>query len=157
MVEAVRIAVLTPADAEYEEAVAGIQAVRNEVLNGPSGWSTPEGLTPEDRMHSTINVAAFAGTVVIGGLRLEARPTESFPNQYEIRKNVVRADFQGMGVGSQLLSAAEAYAREHGISPIVLHSMPGKVEWYKKRGYHSTGGVEVWDNIEYPEMIKEEV
>jgi ribosomal protein S18 acetylase RimI-like enzyme len=54
---------------------------------------------------------------------------------------------QGQRVGRQLLAAAEAYARQHGCTRVlmsVLSARPELLAWYERHGYQRTGKSEAF-------------
>jgi ribosomal protein S18 acetylase RimI-like enzyme len=56
----------------------------------------------------------------------------------------VAPDLQGSGIGKKFLQAAEAFAKEHGLSKIMMTVISVRVEliaWYERHGYIRTGEV----------------
>jgi N-acetylglutamate synthase-like GNAT family acetyltransferase len=51
----------------------------------------------------------------------------------------VHPDSQGMGIGSELLTAVEKVARAEGLETIHLDASLTGVDFYTRRGYHKTG------------------
>ena len=67
----------------------------------------------------------------------------------------VSPDIQASGIGKQLLTAAEEYARENNYLKIVMTVITVRtelVDWYKRRGYKPTGEVKPFpvDSIDTP-------
>jgi GNAT superfamily N-acetyltransferase len=64
---------------------------------------------------------------------------------------------QGAGLGRQLLTAAEDYARIHwhssAVRMTVIAQRPELLAWYARRGYTPTGGTEAfpYDDIRFGE------
>jgi ribosomal protein S18 acetylase RimI-like enzyme len=65
----------------------------------------------------------------------------------------VAPEAQGHGVGRQLLTAAEDYARQHGCTRVkisVLSARPELLAWYERHGYLLTGKNEAFpENTEF--------
>jgi ribosomal protein S18 acetylase RimI-like enzyme len=74
--------------------------------------------------------------VVAGLLVLKVKP------DHVLLDNVaVSPDFQGMGVGAQLLDFTESYAREHGLAEVRLYTneaMTENLTYYPRHGYAET-------------------
>ncbi len=58
---------------------------------------------------------------------------------YKLRQMAVRADLQGLGLGSRLLADVEGQLRTHGASSIILHARVSVVPFYQMLGYVSEG------------------
>ncbi|HET9505031.1 MAG TPA: GNAT family N-acetyltransferase [Hymenobacter sp.] len=81
-----------------------------------------------------------ADNVVLGCVYLEAKNDALY-----LSTLAVAPAAQGHGVGRQLLAAAEAYARQHGCTRVlisVLSARPELVAWYERHGYQRTGASE---------------
>lgn len=63
-------------------------------------------------------------------------------NYLRITALAVQSDYQGKGIGTKLLEAAEAYTRKHGIASISLNSglqRTGAHRFYEQYGFHKKG------------------
>jgi len=92
-------------------------------------------------------VAQAEGVIVgFGGVDLQAAE--------QLKWLYILPEYQGIGLGSQLLQHLEAIGWEAGLKLLRLHAAPASVEFYRKRGYRDVGdeelighdheGVEMW-------------
>jgi|GEM_PF-25324 len=58
---------------------------------------------------------------------------------FKLRQMAVRADLQGLGLGSRLLTEVEGHLRTHGARSIILHARVSVVPFYQMLGYVSEG------------------
>lgn len=75
--------------------------------------------------------------------------------EVELTEIFVLPELRGTGLGTQLLAAAEQFARNEGRAVIVLHAeplddedddaKPRLIEWYCRRGYRHDGAA--WDDL----------
>lgn len=83
-------------------------------------------------------IARDAGGEPVGHVRLDA----SADGVWHLAMLTVSPDRQDAGLGRIILSAAEAYARDHGARRIrmsVIHQRTELIAWYERRGYVRTG------------------
>jgi GNAT superfamily N-acetyltransferase len=96
-------------------------------------------------------VAQAEGVIVgFGGVDLQAAE--------QLKWLYILPEYQGIGLGSQLLQQLEAIGWEAGLKLLRLHAAPASVEFYRKRGYRDVGddelighdheGVEMWKERE---------
>ena len=107
--------------------------LREEILRKPLGLS----LKNEDLSRDNTNeifIAIYEGKV-IGCVFLQ--PLEH--NEVQLRAMAVYNEWQGKRVGRMLVQALEAYAWEHGVDKIVLHSRKVALGFYKSLGYQQYG------------------
>ncbi|GAB3834375.1 GNAT family N-acetyltransferase [Hymenobacter jeollabukensis] len=142
----------TPADLPAVAALAN-WAYRGE--GGPVGW-TAEGhllggprtdeaalrelLSQHATDHAALLLAHAATGQLIGCVFLHPQPEALY-----LGLLTVAPDRQGTGLGQLLLSAAEAYARQHRrpvVRMTVLEARPELLAWYARRGYRPTGRTE---------------
>ncbi|QDA60587.1 GNAT family N-acetyltransferase [Hymenobacter jejuensis] len=116
----------TPAD------FAAYYQLRYQVLRQP--WNQPEGSerADDDPDPATFHAMLVAddGTVVGVG-RLHA----SGPQQGQMRYMAVHPDWQGQGIGQQVLTYLEAEARRRGLTESILHARQAAVPFYERAGY----------------------
>jgi ribosomal protein S18 acetylase RimI-like enzyme len=70
-----------------------------------------------------------------GTLAGVARLHPSGPGQAQVRAVAVHPDWQGRGVGQQLMAYLEEYAAAQGFTECILHARELAVPFYQKIGY----------------------
>lgn len=104
--------------------------LRWEVLRKP--WNQPRGSeTDSCEQQSTHAMAVNDSKEVTGVSRLQLNS----PDTAQIRYMAVRDEFQGHGIGKELLAYLEKKAREQGARRIILDARDNAVEFYRKNGY----------------------
>ncbi|MCC2547255.1 GNAT family N-acetyltransferase [Hymenobacter sp. BT175] len=106
--------------------------LRYAVLRQP--WGQPPGSerAPDDELPETVQAMYTADDgAVVGVARLHA----SGPGEAQVRYMAVHPDWQGRGVGQQLLHYLENQARQQGLHTCVLHSRESAVGFYERLGY----------------------
>lgn len=74
----------------------------------------------------------------------------------EIKKIYVDLDFQGQGIGENVLNYLEDFGKENGVSEFVLHSYDNAVGFYLKHGYEVVGDYEFdFPNLSEKVFVKE--
>lgn len=71
----------------------------------------------------------------------------------QIGRMAVAAEWRGRGVGSALLEALMALAREHGIGEFFLHAQATAVPFYESRGFRAVGEAFLEAGIVHRRMI----
>lgn len=113
----------------YEAALA----LRGRVLREPLGLS----LTADDvegeqgEWHFVARDGEAVRACVIGGRKGD--------RVFKIRQMAVEPDWQGQGVGRQLLIFAEEFLRELGAFTLFLHARKPVIGFYEKLGYEAAG------------------
>ena len=67
----------------------------------------------------------------------------------------VMPEYQGAGVGSEMLKQLEAIGWSHGLTAISLHSAPGAFLFYRRHGYREVERDDVSHDHEGIAMVKE--
>ncbi|GAA3918254.1 GNAT family N-acetyltransferase [Hymenobacter algoricola] len=119
----------TPATpAEFE----AYYRLRYEVLRQP--WGQPAGSerADDDDEPTTLHAMLVAPAGRVAGV---ARLSPAGANQAQVRYMAVAPDFQGLGLGRQLLEHLEAQARQQGLTECVLHAREAAVPFYARLGY----------------------
>lgn len=62
---------------------------------------------------------------------------------------------RGCGVGTKVLAASEAYAREQGATEMHLHAQCDKAGFYEKAGYSAYGDIEMDEHVPHQWMRKQ--
>jgi predicted GNAT family N-acyltransferase len=105
--------------------------LRFEVLRRP--WNEPEGSEKDELEESSFHVCAKYNNSIIGACRLQ------FLDEHKIRAQIrymcTRIDFQGKGIGKQMISFAEDFAKRNATNTIILHARENAVNFYKSCGY----------------------
>lgn len=122
---------------------AQVWALREEVLRRPLGLSLrDEDLSGEVVEH--IFIVEDEDRKVFGCLML--RPLEAGTGK--LRQMAVTAYLQGQGIGTALLKAAEDFAREIGMSRLILHARAAAIPFYERAGYAVSS--EVFEEVGIP-------
>lgn len=111
-------------------------ALRERILREPLGLTFLEEDLAVERADR--HLVAFDGETLIGGLLLQEREQE--PGVWKIRQVAVEPLWQGKGIGRDLMLAAEAEAREAGITQLVLNARETVCGFYERLGYIAEGG-----------------
>ena len=131
-----------------------IVALAHSAYRGESsraGWTTEADLLDGGRTDAPMvrELIAAEGSVILvadddagpGALlaccHLQRRPDSAYLGLFAVRPGM-----QGRGVGSALLSAAEALARDWGVDRLeltVLNHRPELLAWYERLGFAMTG------------------
>jgi len=129
---------------EYRQTVA----MRDEILRRPLGLTfSPEELAEEKdsfhlacRQDGKLPARGPRGLGPPGKLAacLVLKPLSE--QQIQMRQLAVDADFQGRGLGTQLVGYSEVFARQRGYRQIVMHARETAVGFYEKLGYRKEGG-----------------
>ncbi|GAA4462682.1 hypothetical protein GCM10023093_09780 [Nemorincola caseinilytica] len=121
--------VINSAAPEYAE----VFALREEILRRPLGMS----LHNEDlsRDHTDDIMVGKADGRVIACLMLHHLDD----GQVQLRQMAVYNEWQGKGIGRQLVAAAERYAAGKGYSTMVLHAREVAMGFYRSMGYRQVG------------------
>ena len=119
------IAIIDFGSEAYDEAFT----LRDLILRKPLGMQyTEKDLIGEE---NNIHIAYFDQGSIVGYLQL--KPIEN--NGIKMRQVAVHHDFQGKGIGKQMVDFAEAWCREENKSFIELHARENAVPFYLKCDY----------------------
>ena len=140
-VECKEIQHATPA---YEETVA----LRYEILRKPLGLNyTPQQLAAEDKDH---HLAAYLEDRLAACLIL----TPDNNGVIKMRQVAVDGSLQGKGIGQQLVTYSEEWARAHKYKKMVLHARETAVPFYLKLGYKIEGQTFMEVGLPHKKMYK---
>ncbi|MDF2461737.1 MAG: putative acetyltransferase [Candidatus Saccharibacteria bacterium] len=114
-----------------------VRRLRHQVLDADHANPTELKLSEIDKHPDVIHMAAFAGRDVICTVRLQ--PLTKGSSNYLVRKMATRPDYQGQGIGVQVLAAAEQEAIRRGVMGFSLDSRVKATTFYAKSGYKETG------------------
>lgn len=103
--------------------------LRNDILRKPLGLS----FTPADfqKEQQNILIGAFEVNKIVGCCVL----TKVNERTIQLRQMAVNNEFQGKGVGKQIVQYAEKIAQEEKYETIMMHARSVAVSFYKKLGY----------------------
>ncbi len=109
-------------------------ALRYRMLREP--WGHPRGTEKDDYEPISEHFMAVNDSgEVVGAVKLY----EKAPGVGNISHLVVATDFQGKGIGHQLLHAVEQRARERGMTVLGSMVYVTKTAYFEKWGYHIAG------------------
>jgi len=115
---------------EFDDAVR----LRHDVLRKPLGLGyTAEQLAAE---YDNIHLAAYDDSGFLVGY-LNLTPFDS--EQVKMRQVAVRPEYQGAGIGRNMVLASEALAAGLGYKKMVLHARESAVPFYQKLSYKIVG------------------
>lgn len=120
---------ITSKDTRYQ----GVWDLREEVLRRPLGMSLKNEDLSKD--HEDVIFIAEEEDKVIGCLMLH----DTGNGIMQFRQMAVYDEWQGKGIGRQLMLAAEQYCVQQGYSSITLHARSVAVGFYKGLGYAVDG------------------
>jgi len=114
---------------EYNSAVA----LRYDILRKPLGlFYTPEQLEAEkDEYH----FAAFEGDMLIASITMVPVNKDII----KMRQFAVKQELQKKGIGTELVSYCEEWAKMNGYKEIVLHARLTAVPFYRRLNYTTIG------------------
>ncbi len=105
--------------------------LRYEILRKP--WGQPKGSERDDgedmSNHRMIIDEKTGNALAVGRLQFNSE------DEAQIRYMAVADEFQGQGLGSQIISALEDVAWEKGSRKIILQSRKNALQFYKNNGY----------------------
>ena len=105
--------------------------LRYEILRKP--WGQPPGSEKDEgeetSIHRMIIDNKTGNALAVGRLQFNSE------DEAQIRYMAVSDDFQGKGLGSQIISALENIAQGEGIQKIILSARVNSLQFYKNNGY----------------------
>ena len=105
--------------------------LRYEVLRKP--WKKPRGSERDggekSSIHRMIIDEETGDAIAVGRLQFNSI------HEAQIRYMAVADEFQGQGLGSQIISALEDVSRGKGIQRIILSARENALQFYKNNGY----------------------
>ncbi|WP_336339003.1 GNAT family N-acetyltransferase [Haloarcula brevis] len=130
---------------EFEDAAT---AVRTEVFVDEQGVSEAEELDGNDS--DAVQFLARDGDRPVGTARLRFPE----PTVGKVERVAVREPYRGAGVGSALMRAVEAAAREDGATELILHAQTHVEAFYRRLGYETVSDAFEEAGIPHVEMRK---
>ena len=123
--------------------------LRDELLRAPLGLSLyDEDLAAEAAYH---HFGIFSSTSSDCVACLVAVPFDD--GLFQLKQMVVSEDWQKKGVGSRLLSEAEARLASYGARRFYLHARESAIEFYRKHGFEPVG--ESFEEVTIPHVRME--
>lgn len=131
-----------------EPLYAQIYDLREEILRKPIGLS----LKDEDLSGDALDIifGALQNDKIIGCLMLH--PADR-PDKIKFRQMAIANEWQGKGIGQQLMIAAEEYSWNAGKTKIALHARVSAQGFYERLGYTTTSGV--FTEVGIPHVVME--
>jgi len=139
----ISISVITSSSPEYAE----VFALRDEVLRKPLGMSLKNDDLSRDHT-DIIMIGKYEGKVIAC---LMLHPLDG--SELQLRQMAVYDHWQGKGIGSMLVSAAEKYGGEKGYAKMILHARQVAVGFYKSMGYIVVG--DEFEEVGIPHFMME--
>jgi predicted GNAT family N-acyltransferase len=130
---------------EFEDAAT---AVRTAVFVDEQGVSEEAELDGNDS--DAVQFLARDGDYPVGTARLRFPE----PTVGKVERVAVREPYRGDGVGSELMRAVEAAAREDGATELTLHAQTHVEAFYRQLGYETVSGEFEEAGIPHVEMRK---
>ncbi|MDK4715927.1 GNAT family N-acetyltransferase [Rhizobium sp. CNPSo 4039] len=117
--------VLTPEDwAAYHE-------IRRTVLFDARGLDGYDPDHPDDRRNDHFPLVLLRGTTIVGAARLDFKQD----NHAVVRTVAIRPDFQRQGLGRELMSGVESFARDRGVRSLTVYAARDAIEFYMRSGW----------------------
>ena len=124
--------------------------LRWRILRAP--WGEPEGSEVDDIEDQCFHIMAVEGNRVVGVGRLQYNSAE----EAQIRYMAVSEEYEGNGIGRQIVSALEQEAVDRNINKIVLDAREPAVGFYQKLDYRiEERSYLLVDEIQHYRMIKQ--
>jgi GNAT superfamily N-acetyltransferase len=124
---------------------ASEQRLRDEVLRRPLGRALSA--TDMDRDRLGVHFAAVRGDEVVACVGL-------YPDGeglLRLRQMAVAPALQGHGLGAQVLSFAEDWARGRGVAEIELHAREPAIGFYERYSYAREG--DIFEEVGIPHVV----
>lgn len=122
--------------------------LRTRILRAPLGLNYSTADISEET--NDIHLGAFDGEQIVGCLLL--RPVDA--QLLKMRQVAVSHEYQGKGIGKQLVLASEEVARGIGVTELHLHARETAVLFYRKLGYEVYGSPFLEVSIPHRKMRK---
>ena len=124
--------------------------LRWEVLRKP--WGQPKGSEKDELESISQHIMVMAPqkrTVGVGRFQLNSKA------QAQIRYMAVHPDYQGMGIGKQIIELLEDIAKSSNVKLIILQSRENTVPFYQQCGYETVErSYLLFDTIQHYHMQK---
>ena len=127
----ITITYITAREPEYKE----VWELREQVLRKPLGLSLKDADQTMDE--DDVIFVAKEQNKVIGCLMLHSISTSVI----KFRQMAVSPDYQGKGIGTMIVNAAEKFVAENDYSTITLHARQTVTGFYENLGYNTTSSV----------------
>ena len=122
---------ITVIEPQTSEELKQYYSLRYEILRKP--WGQPKGSERDNNdeiSHHRMIIDEFTGdTIAVGRLQFNTK------EEAQIRYMAVADEFQGKGLGSQIISTLEDVARGKGIQRIILSARENALQFYKNNGF----------------------
>ena len=117
---------------KYPEELNQLYNLRYEILRKP--WHQPlgseRGESEELSIHRMIISKETGNALAVGSLQFNSE------EESQARYMAVAEDYQGHGLGTQILSSLEDVAREKGSQRMVIQARENAILFYKNNGYN---------------------
>lgn len=123
------IKIIHPGTPKYEQMLE----LRDVVLRRPLGMQLDR--TSLGKEDTDFLIGAFENNAMIGCVILTPQTTSTL----KLRQMAVSAEWQGKGIGSQIVRWAEMFAGEKGFTRISMHARKYAIPFYASLGYTTEG------------------
>ena len=105
--------------------------IRNEVFVKEQGFQEEFDEADETALH----IVGFIDNISVATSRIIKHPDET----YMIGRIAVRKSYRGLGLGAEIIKAAEKIISERGGRTVYIHAQTRVVPFYEKQGYFPIG------------------
>jgi predicted GNAT family N-acyltransferase len=125
--------------------------LRYEVLRAPWGQSADTATDEQESLSVNAYIENEEGDIIASGRLQKNSDTEG-----QIRFMAVRTDYQGKGLGRDILKALEKEAMQQNLKVIELQARENAMKFYLAEGYEIVApSFKLWDIIQHYLMRKE--
>ena len=114
-------------------------------------WTQVRETGKDEHESAAFHLTAWSGHKLVGTGRLHFNS----PKEAQVRFMAIEDRFSRRGIGSRILEALEAKARERGAAHIILNARDSAVAFYRKHGYQLVDqSATLFDSITHWRMQK---
>ena len=105
--------------------------IRRSVLFEARGLDGYDSDHLDDRRSGHFPLLLLKGTSIVGAARLDLKEGD----QAVVRTVAIRTDFQRQGLGRELMSGVESFAKDRGVLSLTVNAARDAVEFYRRSGW----------------------
>lgn len=110
---------------------AAYHDIRRSVLFEARGLDGYDPDHPDDRRSDHFPLLLLKGAASVGAARLDLKDD----NQAVVRTVAIRPQFQRQGLGREIMSGIESFARDRGVASLTVNAVPDAAEFYRHCGW----------------------